>query len=128
MDCSFQTTGSGQILDRFPGKALCAAPEESFTSSKITHRSTPCVQALDCFNVMGTYPNDCSILVPRIIRCRNIASHQKVSILLRPAQVRAVREWAARTLQVPEDFIEPLQLVRYTPGQKFGILDANDNC
>jgi len=34
--------------------------------------------------------------------------------------VRAVREWAARTLQVPEDFIEPLQLVRYTEGQKFG--------
>ncbi|CAE7240782.1 unnamed protein product [Symbiodinium sp. CCMP2592] len=34
--------------------------------------------------------------------------------------VRAVREWAARTLQVPEDFIEPLQLERYTPGQKFG--------
>eukprot|EP00439_Symbiodinium_sp_Y106_P036748 s2051_g4.t1 len=36
--------------------------------------------------------------------------------------VRAVREWAARTLQVPEDFIEPLQLERYTPGQKFGSL------
>ena len=38
------------------------------------------------------------------------------------SQVRAVREWAARTLQVPEDFIEPLQLERYTPGQKFGTL------
>ena len=38
------------------------------------------------------------------------------------SQVKAVRSWAAHTLDVPENFIEPLQLVRYTDGQQIGLL------
>ncbi|CAK9079321.1 Prolyl 4-hydroxylase 2 (AtP4H-2) (AtP4H2) [Durusdinium trenchii] len=34
--------------------------------------------------------------------------------------VKAVRSWAAQTLDVPESFIAPLQLVRYTEGQQIG--------
>ncbi|CAJ1354872.1 unnamed protein product [Effrenium voratum] len=34
--------------------------------------------------------------------------------------VKAVRAWASHTLGVPENFIEPLQLVRYAEGQKYG--------
>lgn len=39
-------------------------------------------------------------------------------------EVKAVRAWAAHTLDVPESFIEPLQLVRYTDGQQMGPLDV----
>lgn len=39
-------------------------------------------------------------------------------------EVKAVRAWAAHTLDVPESFIEPLQLVRYTDGQQMGLLDV----
>ena len=38
-------------------------------------------------------------------------------------EVKAVRSWAAHVLDVPENFIEPLQLVRYTDGQHIGLLD-----
>jgi hypothetical protein len=38
-------------------------------------------------------------------------------------EVKAVRSWAAHILDVPENFIEPLQLVRYTDGQHIGLLD-----
>ena len=42
-------------------------------------------------------------------------------------EVKAVRAWAAHTLDVPESFIEPLQLVRYTEGQHLGAhVDWND--
>lgn len=40
------------------------------------------------------------------------------------AEVKAVRAWAAHTLEVPEQFIEPLQLVRYTDDQHMGLLNA----
>lgn len=41
--------------------------------------------------------------------------------------VKAVRSWAAHILDVPENFIEPLQLVRYTDGQHIGAhMDWND--
>ena len=35
-----------------------------------------------------------------------------------------MRAWAAHTLEVPEQFIEPLQLVRYTDDQHMGLLDS----
>jgi len=41
--------------------------------------------------------------------------------------VKAVRAWAAHTLEVPEQFIEPLQLVRYTDDQHMGAhMDWHD--
>ncbi|CAE7215070.1 Ank2 [Symbiodinium natans] len=56
----------------------------------------------------------------KILRSSRTSSTALLAWHEKHPSVRAVREWAARTLQVPEDFIEPLQLVRYTPGQKFG--------